>query len=93
MAFTHAAPGAVRTSLAMPSQPIWRPFGMLMYGLMYPFSVSPDECAEFMLYALFDGENGVYRRGSKGEDIGKTRYFGSEEARKKLWDHTVEATK
>jgi len=92
MAFTHAYPGMVRTPLAMPSQPILRPVRMLMYGIMYPFTVAPDECAEFMLHALFNGENGAFRRGSKGEDIGKTRYFGSEEARKKLWDHTVEAT-
>jgi hypothetical protein len=93
MAFTHVHPGAVRTPLAMPSQPIFRPVSMLMYGIMYPFSLSPDECAEFMLHALIDGENGVFRRGSKGQDIGKTRYFGSEDARKKLWEHTIEATK
>ena len=64
-----------------------------MYGLGYPFSVSPGDCAEYMLYALFDGEKGVFRRGSKGEDIGKTRYFGSDEARAKLWEHSVDATK
>jgi hypothetical protein len=46
-----------------------------------------------MVWALFDGEKGMFRRGSKGEDIGKTRYFGSEEARKKLWEHTVETVK
>jgi len=93
MTFTHAHPAAVRTPLATPSSPILRPVRMLMYGIMYPFSLSPDECAEFMLHALFDGENGMFRRGSKGEDIGKARYFGSEEAREKLWAHTVEVTK
>ncbi|EKM81341.1 hypothetical protein AGABI1DRAFT_106076 [Agaricus bisporus var. burnettii JB137-S8] len=35
---------------------------------------------------------GAYRTGSQGEDLGKKRYFGSQEAKKKLWDHTVEAT-
>jgi hypothetical protein len=46
-----------------------------------------------MLWAMFDGEKGAFRRDEKGDDIGKARYFGSEEARKKLWDHTVEAVK
>jgi hypothetical protein len=60
---------------------------------MYPLSVSQDACAEHMLFGLFNGQKGMFRRGSKGEDLGMKRYFGSEEARKKLWEHTVEATK
>jgi hypothetical protein len=60
---------------------------------MYPFSVSQEVCAEYMWFGLFGGQRGMYRRGSKGEDLGKKRYFGSEEARKKLWEHTVETTK
>jgi hypothetical protein len=46
-----------------------------------------------MLWALFDGEKGVFRRDSHGNDIGNENYHGSEEARKKLWEHTVEAVK
>lgn len=45
-----------------------------------------------MWHAVFKSTDGVFRTGSKGEDLGKQRYFGSEEAKKKLWDHTVEAT-
>jgi len=33
---------------------------------------------------------GPWRIGSNGEDIGKTRYIGNENQRKKLWDHTVQ---
>ena len=33
---------------------------------------------------------GPWRTGSNGENIGKSRYFGDENQRKKLWEHTVE---
>ena len=33
---------------------------------------------------------GPWRTGSRGEDIGKSRYVGDENQRKKLWEHTVE---
>lgn len=46
-----------------------------------------------MLSGLLDDKKGAVRRGSHGEDIGKTRYFGSPEARKALWEHTVETVK
>jgi hypothetical protein len=42
---------------------------------------------------MFDGGKGAFRRGDRGDDIGKTKYYGSEEARKRLWEHTVEAVK
>jgi hypothetical protein len=45
-----------------------------------------------MLYGLLSATKGAFRVGSRGEDIGKKGYFGSEEARKKLWEHTMEAT-
>lgn len=64
-----------------------------MNTLGFPFSVSQDECGEHLLYALFNNTKGVFRAGSKGEDIGKNRYFGTEAARKKLWEHTWEAVK
>jgi hypothetical protein len=64
-----------------------------MYALLYPFTVSPEVCAEYMWYGLFEGQKGAFRRGTKGQDINKLNYHGSEEARKRLWEHTVEATK
>jgi hypothetical protein len=36
---------------------------------------------------------GPWRTGSSGQDIGKERYIGDENQRKKLWDHTVEVMK
>jgi hypothetical protein len=44
-----------------------------------------------MIWAMFDGKKGVFRRGEQGDDIGKKNYHGSEDARKKLWEHTAEA--
>jgi hypothetical protein len=36
---------------------------------------------------------GPWRTGSSGQDIGKSRYVGDENQRKKLWEHTVEVMK
>ena len=41
-----------------------------------------------MLWALLQPESKVFRRDEKGDDIGKSTYSGSEEARAKLWEHT-----
>jgi hypothetical protein len=65
---------------------------MLMNGVMYPFSISPGDSAEYMLRALLDGDNGVFRKGLNGENLGKTRYFSTDEGRKKLLEHTVAET-
>jgi hypothetical protein len=45
-----------------------------------------------MLYGLWNSGEGFHRVGSQGDDIGKKGIFDSEEARKKLWEHTVLAT-
>jgi hypothetical protein len=45
-----------------------------------------------MWHAVLNNTKGVFRTGSKGENLGTQRYFGNEEAKKKLWEHTVEAT-
>jgi len=93
LSFTHAAPGIVRTSLARNSDSwITRSSGALAYTLLYPFSFSPEECGERHVYAMLRNGNGAFRVGSMGEDIGMKRYFGSPEARKKLWEHTIAAT-
>jgi hypothetical protein len=67
-----------------------RPLNNIVYALAYPVSVSASDCAEYMLHALIEGEKGAYRRGSKGEDMGRTRYYGTPEQRRLLWEHTVE---
>lgn len=43
-----------------------------------------------MLYALLNGQPGANRCNDKGDDIGDSRYFGSEEIEKLLWEHTEE---
>lgn len=93
MAFTHIFPGIVRTPLIQAKHWALRPFNPLIYALAYPFTVSADECAEYMLHALLEGEKGSHRRGAKGELLEEgPGYFSTEEARQKLWDHTVEVT-
>jgi len=94
MAFTHMFPGVVRTPMAIPQHWAFKPLVPLIYGLAYPFSLSMNESAEYHLHALLSGEKGAFRRGPKGELLenkGKG-YFSTEESKKKLWEHTLEAT-
>ncbi|KAF8875176.1 hypothetical protein BD779DRAFT_1564344 [Infundibulicybe gibba] len=94
MTFIHASPGIVRTSaLKNADSPILRMTSAAALLLTRPFSASPAECADYMLHSLLNNGNGVFRTGSLGEDLGKKRYFGTEQARKKLWEHTLESTR
>jgi hypothetical protein len=96
MTFTHIFPGIVRTPLFYPSATSYllRLLYPLWYILSYFFSFSPRESGEYHLYALMAGEKGSFRRGPKGEMLKKGKgYYGTEEGRKKLWEHTVEVTK
>ncbi|PPQ73765.1 hypothetical protein CVT26_011883 [Gymnopilus dilepis] len=48
---------------------------------------------EYMWHGLTgtaEGRAGAWRTRKRGEDLGKEGYFGSEEARRRLWEHTVE---
>jgi hypothetical protein len=56
-------------------------------------AVTPDVCAEHMLYALLDSKTELSRRNENGDDIGMMKFPMEEGAKKKLWDHSVEATK
>lgn len=60
--------------------------------MSYPFLVSASNSGEYLLYGMLNSGKGVQRIGPKGDEMSKLkdRVFGSEEARKKLWDHTVE---
>ncbi|KAH9932854.1 uncharacterized protein B0H18DRAFT_952045 [Fomitopsis serialis] len=80
MSFVHAFPGLVRTPL----------MGSIGKVLLYPVSATPDVCAERMLYALLQSPPGSSRRDNKGDDMGKKRYYGTDEARERLWEHTLE---
>ncbi|EMD32230.1 hypothetical protein CERSUDRAFT_88161 [Gelatoporia subvermispora B] len=89
ISFIHAAPGVVRTPLLQPDSLVLRPVVGALMLLMYPFTLSAEDCGEYMLWALLNSGSGAQRRDSKGDDIGKKRYYGSEEARSRLWEHTV----
>ena len=53
-------------------------------------ATSPEDCAENMVYALFQSEKGLCRRDHHGEDIGRTSWYGTEEQGERLWEHTKE---
>jgi hypothetical protein len=72
---------------------ILTPIAAISYALMYIVSIPPEVCAEYMWHGVFESQKGSYRKGDKGNDIGKKGYYGSEEAKKLLWDHTVGVTK
>ena len=43
-----------------------------------------------MLYALFQTDKGFSRRNTRGDDIGDTNHYGSDEERERVWEHTKE---
>ncbi|KAG6810407.1 hypothetical protein H0H92_011995 [Tricholoma furcatifolium] len=90
LTFAHAYPGFVRTSLATSSDSTLLKIAYpILMPLAYPFSTSARDTGDYMLHGLLSNKAGFFRVGSRGEDLGMYRYFGSEEARKKLWEHTV----
>ncbi|KAF9460994.1 hypothetical protein BDZ94DRAFT_1264643 [Collybia nuda] len=92
--FSHAYPGAVRTGLLSSSEtPLLRAASYIIPALTYPFTTSQVDAGEYLLHGMLNTSKGAFSRiGSRGEDIGMSRYFGSEEARRRLWEHTVKAT-
>ncbi|TFK38846.1 hypothetical protein BDQ12DRAFT_604984 [Crucibulum laeve] len=104
LTFIHSAPGAVRTHLLSSSPTLFIRVASSVLGVFaYPLTRSPAECAESMWYGVWNTAKagakgstsipGAWRIGSKGQDVGLSVYFGSEEARKKLWEHTEEAVR
>ncbi|KAH9931034.1 NAD-P-binding protein [Amylocystis lapponica] len=89
MSFVHAFPGLVRTPMLKSDHWALRPFSSLLTAAMYPVTVPAAACAEHLFWGLTQAQAGASRRNNKGDDIGKTRYYGTEEARDRLWEHTV----
>ncbi|KAJ3970168.1 hypothetical protein EV361DRAFT_972019 [Lentinula raphanica] len=96
LTFIHAIPGAVRTNLfasaqisALAKKAMGIPITLLGFLL-----TSKEDCGEYMLNGMLNVANGpgAWRIDSHGEDLAKKRYYGSDEERKKLWEHTVEVT-
>ena len=98
--FIHAYPGFVRTAyVSRLDSAFLRVVSKSVVGLLYPFTVSGEECAEYMWHGVFNtsgnkgsaGIQGAWRIGSHGENLGTKRYFGDDAQRKKLWEHTWES--
>ncbi|KAJ3575016.1 hypothetical protein NP233_g1381 [Leucocoprinus birnbaumii] len=92
LTFTHGYPGAVRTGILENSDSKLLNIMNPVMNLLRPLTFSPEDSGEYMWHAVFNHTKGVFRTGSKGENLGKQRYFGGEEEKKRLWEHTVEAT-
>jgi hypothetical protein len=46
-----------------------------------------------LTYGIFKSSPGWTRMNNKGEDIGKTRLYTSEEVNKAVWEHTMKETR
>ncbi|KAJ3721204.1 hypothetical protein C8R42DRAFT_721929 [Lentinula raphanica] len=98
LSFIHAYPGWVRTNIGSASpSPVLRVATKLATSRLSPLSylaTAQDDAGEYLLNGLLNTVSapGAWRLDEHGNDIGKTRYFGDEESRKKLWEHTVQAT-
>jgi len=94
LTFIHSYPGAVRTNLLASSDTkILRVAAPVLNTLLYPFISSPKECAENMWAGVFNHSKGAFQVSAKGEDQKNKEFRGTAEQRRKLWEHTAEATK
>ncbi|CAF3994063.1 unnamed protein product [Rotaria sordida] len=83
--FTHAWPGAVRTSL-VDNLPLWARIP-LKFASALGIGVTPEDCAELMIYGMFGTEKGYRYVNNKGETVTKKRPI-QEEMVAKVWEHT-----
>ncbi|TFK39195.1 hypothetical protein BDQ12DRAFT_629747 [Crucibulum laeve] len=93
IAFTHIYPGFVKTP-GIYKTGHW--IFWVIYPILFPFlwflATPVKDCAESMLFALFNGEKGMFRRNQTGDDIGMSNFPSAEDAQFKLWEHTVALT-
>ncbi|RXW16663.1 hypothetical protein EST38_g9190 [Candolleomyces aberdarensis] len=93
LTFTHGFPGAVLTNFgASAGSTVLRFLAPLRNVALKPFASAPAECAEYMWQGIFNHTTGAFRTGSKGQNIGKERYFGTDDQRQLLWEHTATET-
>ena len=89
VSFIHAFPGSVKTTIA----------NGLPFYLRLPAkalsalgrSISPEDCAEFMIHGMLGTEKGWRCIDEKGETV-PNKEFTNEERLKKVWEHTCEIT-
>jgi len=96
--FIHAHPGMVRTPIFERSPSLaWKSIGLLVRSIGRPFTISAEQSAESMWNIILNvnqknQKGGSYRMDAKGKNMEKeVKYFGTEEKRKGLWDHTEKA--
>ncbi|KAJ6596741.1 hypothetical protein B0H10DRAFT_2167703 [Mycena sp. CBHHK59/15] len=92
LSFVHSFPGGVRSGLMSNSPSIaLRAAYVAFLPILFPWTMSVRTAGEYQLFGLLSAGPGMARRGSAGEDIGMKAWFGTEEARRRLWAHSVEA--
>ncbi|KAJ7753937.1 hypothetical protein DFH07DRAFT_921238 [Mycena maculata] len=75
IAFTHIHPGAVHTpGLRIDLDGLLTPLSWLINLILPWLSVSQDQAAEHMLYALFTGERGLFIRDRYGDVISSLEF-------------------
>ena len=60
--------------------------------ILWLISTKPEDCAEYMLFALFNAEKGMNRRDAKGDDIGNKGFPQAADGQQRVWDHSVQLT-
>ncbi|TBU33687.1 NAD(P)-binding protein [Dichomitus squalens] len=90
LSFVHTYPGIVRSELLTRSHWSMRVLNPLLQALFYPVSYSPEDCGEYMLYALLQAPAGVARYNAQGDDIGRSPLYDAVDVRTRLWEHTKE---
>ncbi|TFK44029.1 hypothetical protein BDQ12DRAFT_1162, partial [Crucibulum laeve] len=94
IAFTHIYPGFVKTPWIHKTDDwVFRAIYPIMFPIYLVFTTPVKDCAEYMLFALFDGEKGMFRRSPTGDNIGMSKFPSVEGAQSKLWEHTVDLVK
>uniref|UniRef100_A0AC35G320 NAD(P)-binding protein n=1 Tax=Panagrolaimus sp. PS1159 TaxID=55785 RepID=A0AC35G320_9BILA len=83
--FTHAYPGAVRTTLS-DSLPFYLRIpakAVMALGV----GTSPEDCAEYMVHGLLETKKGFRYVDNKGEPVTKAKQIDSDMINK-VWEHT-----
>ncbi|KAJ2916651.1 hypothetical protein MD484_g3750, partial [Candolleomyces efflorescens] len=93
LTFIHAYPGTVRTNFAASAEnTAMRIAAPLINILLWPFSISPAECAEYMWHGIFSYTDGPFLRGPKSESLADKLNSGPANQADQLWEHTVAST-
>ncbi|KIK03607.1 hypothetical protein K443DRAFT_676611 [Laccaria amethystina LaAM-08-1] len=92
IAFTHISPGTVDTPGLYPSSWLLTILMLPLRPFLWLISAKPQDCAEYMLFALLNAEKGVNRRNPKGDGIGSWGFPQAVDGQKRVWDHSAQLT-